>query len=45
MLSTQNAVNACDGGVVKRAMFHGFLRVAQAVPFVKRATLSRTDKR
>lgn len=42
-LSTQNATNACDGGIVKRAMFHGFLRVAQAVPYVKRATLGRTE--
>ncbi|KAF4949577.1 hypothetical protein FSARC_13442 [Fusarium sarcochroum] len=41
-LSTQNALNACDGGGAQRFFFRNFLRTAQSFPAVMRATLGRS---
>lgn len=37
-LSTQNAINACNGGTPQRFMFRSFLRVANMFPIITRAT-------
>ncbi|EXM20205.1 hypothetical protein V3481_002333 [Fusarium oxysporum f. sp. vasinfectum] len=41
-LSTQNALNACDGGGAQRFFFRSFLRTAQSFPAVMKATLGRS---
>lgn len=43
-LSTQNALNASNGGSIQRLFFRGFLFVVEAFPSVKRATLGKTAK-
>ncbi|OBS22524.1 hypothetical protein FPOA_08861 [Fusarium poae] len=41
-LSTQNAMNAGNGGKASRFLFRSFLRTAQSFPVVMRATMGRS---
>ncbi|KAF4448070.1 FAD-dependent monooxygenase [Fusarium austroafricanum] len=41
-LSTQNAMNACNGRKASRFLFRSFLRTAQSFPAVMRATMGRS---
>ncbi|KAL7952457.1 hypothetical protein V8C34DRAFT_323206 [Trichoderma compactum] len=41
-LSRRNAENACNGGGIRRFIFRGLLRAAQASPAIMRATIGRT---
>lgn len=41
-MSTQNALNACNGGTIQRLFFRGFLYVVETFPSIKKATLGKT---
>lgn len=41
-MSTSNALNACNGSLVSRMFFRGFLYMAETFPAIKRATLGKS---
>lgn len=41
-LSTQNAVNACNGGTAQRLLFRGFLQAAATFPVIMKNTLGKS---